>query len=76
MRDDRVDAGLNATLDKGFVMFKILFAIFVPGLTTSGVEVIIKLDRSASGTANPAQKQQLKIISTTTPYDFNTSNYK
>jgi hypothetical protein len=57
-------------------MFKILFAIFVPGLTTSGVEVIIKLDCSASGTVNPAQKQQLKIISTTTPYDFNTSNYK
>ena len=50
MRDDRVDAGLNATLDKGFVMFKILFAIFVPGLTTSGVEVITKLDCSAPGT--------------------------
>jgi len=42
MRDDRVDGGLNETLDKGFVMFKILFAIFVPGLTTSGVKVIIK----------------------------------
>jgi hypothetical protein len=32
MRDDRVDAGLNATLDTGSV--KILFAIFVPGPTT------------------------------------------
>jgi len=50
MRDDRVDAGLNATLDKGFVMFMILFAIFVPGLTTSGVEVITKLDCSPPGT--------------------------
>lgn len=40
MRDDRVDAGLNT----GSVMFKILFAIFVPGPTTSGIEVITKLD--------------------------------
>ena len=28
MRDDRVDACLNATLDTGSIMFKILFAIF------------------------------------------------
>jgi hypothetical protein len=34
MRDDRFDAGLNATLDIGPPMFKILFAIFVPGPTT------------------------------------------
>ena len=27
MRDDKVDASLNATLDTGFVMFKILFTI-------------------------------------------------
>jgi hypothetical protein len=27
MRDDRVDAGLNATLDTGSVMFKILFCL-------------------------------------------------
>jgi hypothetical protein len=39
-----VDAGLNATLDTGSVMFKILFAIFVPGPTTPGIEVITKLD--------------------------------
>jgi hypothetical protein len=32
IRDDRIDAGLNATLDTGSVMFKILFKIFVPGL--------------------------------------------
>jgi hypothetical protein len=44
MRDNRVDAGLNATLDTGSVMFKILFAIFVPGPTTPGIEVITKLD--------------------------------
>jgi len=44
MRDDRADVGLNAALDKGFVMFKILFAILVPGLTTPCVEVITKLD--------------------------------
>jgi hypothetical protein len=47
MRDDRVDAGLNATLDTGPAMFKILFAIFVPGLTTPlvpGIKVITKLD--------------------------------
>jgi hypothetical protein len=35
-RDDRVDAGLNATLD--------LVTNFVPGLTTPGIEVITKLD--------------------------------
>jgi hypothetical protein len=44
MRDDRFDAGLNATLDIGPLMFKILFAIFVPGPTTPGIEVITKLD--------------------------------
>ena len=44
MRDDRFDAGLNATLDTRSVMFKILFAIFVPGLTTLSIEVITKLD--------------------------------
>jgi hypothetical protein len=44
MRDNRVDAGLNATLDTGSVIFKILFAIFVPGPTTPGIEVITKLD--------------------------------
>ena len=44
MQDDRVDASLNATLDTGSVMFKILFAIFVPGPTTPGIEVITKLD--------------------------------
>ena len=44
MRDDRFDAGLNATLDTGSVMFKILFAIFVPGLTTPGIKLITKLD--------------------------------
>jgi hypothetical protein len=32
MQDDRVYAGLNATLDTASVMFKILFAVFVPGL--------------------------------------------
>jgi hypothetical protein len=36
MREDRVDTGLNATLDTGSVMFKILFVIFVPGPTTPG----------------------------------------
>jgi hypothetical protein len=36
MRDDRVDAGLNATLDTGSVMF----AIF----GTPGIKVITKLD--------------------------------
>jgi hypothetical protein len=44
MRDDRVDAGLNATLDTGSVMLKILFAIFVPGPTTSGIKLITKPD--------------------------------
>jgi hypothetical protein len=39
MRDDRVDAGLNATLDIGSVMFKISFAIFVPVPTTPGIKV-------------------------------------
>ena len=43
MRNDRVDAGLNATLDTGSVMFKILFAIFVPEPTPS-IEVITKPD--------------------------------
>jgi hypothetical protein len=28
------------------------------------------------GVTDPTQKQQLKIISTTTSYDFNTSNQK
>jgi hypothetical protein len=42
MRDDRVDAGLNATLDTGSIMCK--FAIFVPRATTPGIEVITKLD--------------------------------
>ena len=41
MRDDRVDAGLNATLDTGS---QDLFAIFVPGPTTPGTQVITKLD--------------------------------
>ena len=36
MRDDRVDASLNTTLD--------MFAIFVPGPTTPGIKVITKLD--------------------------------
>ena len=44
MRDGRVDAGLDATLDTGSVMSKILFAIFVPGPTTPGTEDITRLD--------------------------------
>jgi len=44
MQDDRFDAGLNATWDTGSIMFKILFAIFVPRPTTPGIEVITKLD--------------------------------
>jgi hypothetical protein len=44
MRDDRIDAGLNATLDTGSVMFKILLTIFVPGPTSPGIKVITKLD--------------------------------
>jgi len=44
MRDDRVDASLNATLNTRSVMFKILFPIFVPGPTTLSIEVITKLD--------------------------------
>jgi hypothetical protein len=44
MRDDKVDAGLNATLDTRSIMFKILFAIFVPGLTLLGIKFITKLD--------------------------------
>jgi hypothetical protein len=44
MRDNRVDAGLNATLDTRFAMFKILFAIFVPGPTMPAIKVITKLD--------------------------------
>ena len=32
------------TLDIGFVIFKILFVIFMPRITTLGIEVIIKLD--------------------------------
>jgi hypothetical protein len=44
MQDNRVFAGLNATLDIRSVKFKILFAIFVPGPTTSGIKVIAKLD--------------------------------
>jgi hypothetical protein len=42
MRDDRVDAGLNVTLDIGSAMFKI--GIFVTGPTTPGIRVITKLD--------------------------------
>jgi hypothetical protein len=38
---DRFDAGFNANMDTGSVMFKIMFA---PGLTTPGIEVITKLD--------------------------------
>ena len=44
MQDDRFNAGLNANLDTGSVMFKISFAIFVPRTTTLGIEVITKLD--------------------------------
>ena len=47
MRDDRVNAGLNVTLDIGSVMFNILFVTFLPGLTTPGIEVITKLDIAA-----------------------------
>ncbi len=35
---------IGSTLDTGSVMFKILFAIFVPGPTTPGIKVITKLD--------------------------------
>jgi hypothetical protein len=42
MRDDRVDAGLNATLDTGLLCSRFCFAIFVS--TTPGIEVIPKLD--------------------------------
>jgi len=35
---------LNANLDTRFVIFKILFAIFVPRTTTLGIKVITKLD--------------------------------
>jgi hypothetical protein len=35
-RDDRFDAGLNT----GSATFGILFAIFVPGLTTSGIKSV------------------------------------
>jgi hypothetical protein len=44
-RDDRVDAGLNATLD--------LCTIFVPGLSTPGIEVITKAKCGAAGTTVP-----------------------
>jgi hypothetical protein len=44
MRDDRFKAGLNATLNIGSGMFKILFAIFVPRLTTPDIKVITKLN--------------------------------
>jgi hypothetical protein len=44
MQDNRVDADLNATLDTGSVMFKILVAILVPRPTTPGIKVITKLD--------------------------------
>ena len=44
MRDNRVNAGLNATLDIGFIMFKILFTIFVPRLTMLGIKFITKLE--------------------------------
>lgn len=43
MRDGRVDAGLNASLDISSVMFKILLAIFV---LERGIDVITKLDVS------------------------------
>ena len=52
MRDDRVDASLNATLDSGSAMFKILFAIFVPGPTTPGIKVITKLDVAHHSTSD------------------------
>jgi hypothetical protein len=46
MRDNRFDAGLNANLDKVIrsVIFKTLFAIFVPGPSSPGIKVITKLD--------------------------------
>ena len=40
MRDNRFDAGLNATLDTGS---QDLFAIFVPGPTSPGTQVITNL---------------------------------
>ena len=43
-RDDRVDAGLNAGSVLLKILFKILFAIFVPEPTTPGIKVITKLD--------------------------------
>lgn len=49
MRDDRVDASLNATLNTRSVMFKILFPIFVPGPTTLSIEIITKLDVAHQG---------------------------
>jgi hypothetical protein len=39
MRDDRVDASLNATLDTGSVRVKILFTILVPGPTAAGAGI-------------------------------------
>ncbi len=51
MRDDRFDAGLNATLDTGSVMFMMLFAIFVPA---PGIEIITKQDVAHQGTVPPA----------------------
>jgi hypothetical protein len=47
-RDDRVDAGLNATLDKDL---KTLRTIFVPEPTTPGIKVITKL-LSAQGASS------------------------
>jgi hypothetical protein len=44
MRDDRFDAGLNANLDIGFVIFKISFVILVPKTATPGIKVITKLN--------------------------------
>jgi hypothetical protein len=53
MQDDRFDAGLNATLDTGFVMFMfmILFTIFVPA---PGIRVITKQDVAHQRTVPPA----------------------
>jgi hypothetical protein len=42
MRDDKVDFECDFWTQG--LMFKIVFAIFVPGPTTPGVEVITKLD--------------------------------
>jgi len=41
-------------LDTGSVMFKISFAIFVPGPTTPGIEVITKLNVAHQAQVPPA----------------------